>query len=133
MRCTNCKICCIFVDFHQNNDFSLGICWDGKNLYFQSDFGQYIILDSGRHTRGEVFNTETELQLVLKASRARQICPLDFGQEIEILRGKNENLASMWILGLNESLSQGLFGAKGRKGRSAVVHLYRKNHKSILL
>ena len=42
MRGTNCKICCIFVNFHQNNDFSLGICWDGKKLYFQSNFGQKI-------------------------------------------------------------------------------------------
>ena len=42
MRGTNCKIDCIFVDSHQNNDFSLGICWDGKKLCFQSEFGQKI-------------------------------------------------------------------------------------------
>ena len=26
MRGTNCKIDCTFLDFHKNNDFSLGIC-----------------------------------------------------------------------------------------------------------
>ena len=51
MRGTNCKICCIFVDFHQNNDFSLGICWDGKKLYFQSDFDQKI-----KNLRGKMKN-----------------------------------------------------------------------------
>ena len=55
MRGTNCKIDCIFVDFHESNDFSLGICQDVKKLYFQSDFGQKIEILRGSASLEESF------------------------------------------------------------------------------
>ena len=63
MRGTDCKIDCIFVDSHQNNNFSLGICYDGKKLYFQSDFGQKIEILRGKMKNENLGCIEKHVQM----------------------------------------------------------------------